>query len=338
MSSTLLRTTTAVVGGSGLLSSRVVDRLTQHAVAVRNVEPSEPQAQLVRALDGAETMVVLDRIGGLDLDGTGGSDLALASVRALFAAARAAGVRSVVVLSSAMVYGAHDDNPVPLTEDAPARPDPALLYALACTELERLAHDFGREDAGRSVAVLRPVVVLGPASTEWLRRSAWGRRGVPVGDTLAPRQFVHVDDVAAAVEMACTLSLDGVYNVAPDGWIAGDTFRELVGTVNVAVPTRARRALALVRRAVLGAALPVGLDAYTHSPWVVANDRLRSTGWQPAHTSEETFVEADRARGWRALSPRARQELSLGVVGGLLIGLAASVVLVLRRRRRRSGG
>jgi nucleoside-diphosphate-sugar epimerase len=337
MANTVLRTSTAVVGGSGLLASRIIDRLTKHAVAVRTIEPSEPPAQLARALEGAEAVVVLDRIGGLDLDGTGGSDLALGAIRNLFAAARDAGVRTLVVVSSAMVYGARDDNPIPLTEDAPVRPDPGLPYALACAELERLALDFGREDADRNVAVLRPVVVLGPASTEWLRRSVWGRRGVPIGDTLAPRQFVHVDDVASAVELACTRSLDGVYNVAPDGWIAGDTFRELAGTLDVPVPARARPALASLRRALVGAALPKGLEAYAVSPWVVASGRLRSLGWEPRHTSEETFVEADRARGWRALSPRARQELSLGAVGALVIAAAVSAAVLVRGRHRRSG-
>jgi nucleoside-diphosphate-sugar epimerase len=49
-------------------------------------------------------------------------------------AASAAGVTHVVVLSTAMVYGAWGNNPVPLTEDAPLRPDPSLVYASARAE------------------------------------------------------------------------------------------------------------------------------------------------------------------------------------------------------------
>lgn len=336
MPGTVLRTTTAVVGGDGLLSARVLDRLAGDALAVRPVDPHEPA--LARSLEGVETLVVVDRVGGGDLDGTGGSDLDLPAVREVLAAARRTGVAALVVVSSAMVYGAREDNPVPLTEDAAVRPAPGVPYAIACAELERLAAEFGDEDAARRVAVLRPAVVLGPASTEWLRRSAWGRRGVPADDTLAPRQFVHVDDVAEAVAHVCAERLEGVFNVAPDGWIAGDTFRELVGGVEAAVPSRARRVVGALRHAVGGAPVPAGLEPYTTAPWVVASDRLRSAGWEPRYSSEEVFVEADRARGWRALSPRSRQELSLGVVAALVAGAAVAGAALLRRRHRRQRG
>jgi nucleoside-diphosphate-sugar epimerase len=335
MSSTVLRTSTAVVGGPRLLASRVVDRLSLDAVAVRSIDPTEPSDQLRRALEGVETLVVLDRGSGPDLDGTGGSDVGLLAVRTVLAAAREAGTRSLVVLSSAMVYGARDDNPVPLTEDAPVRPDPDLGYALACAELERLAVDFGRDDPDRRVVILRPAVVLGPTSADWLRRSAWGRRGLPNDDTLAPRQFLHVDDLVGAIDTACAHGLDGAFNVAPDGWIAGDTFLELAGAVRIPVPSRFRRSAAAVRRWIAGGSVPPGLVSYTGAPWVVANDRLRREGWSPAYSSEETWVEADRARGWRALSPRARQEISLGGAGLALAVLVGTSIAVLRRRRRR---
>ena len=335
MPSTVLRTSTAVVGGAGLLSSRVMDRLAAHAVAVRGVDPTEPADSVRHALEGVDTLVVLDRSSGVDLDGTGGSDLQLDVVRALLAAAREVGVRSLVVLSSAMVYGARGDNPLPLTEDAAVRPDSQLDYALACAELERLAREFEREDPARRVAILRPVVVLGPGSTEWLRRSAWGRRGLQGDDTLAPRQFVHVDDLANAIEVAVARGLEGSYNVAPDGWIPGETFRELAGAVIVPVPPRARRLLSVSRRMIAGATVPPGLESYTRASWVVANDRLRAAGWDPGQSSEEAFVEADRARGWRALSPRARQEISLGGVGALVAATVAVVLVAVRRRRRR---
>ena len=98
---------------------------------------------------------MLDVASGLDLDGTGGSDLDLVGVRRLLADADAAGVRSLVVLSSAMVYGAGPDNPVPLTEEAAIRPEPALPYAVARAELERLVADYRDDGADRTVAVLR---------------------------------------------------------------------------------------------------------------------------------------------------------------------------------------
>ena len=78
-----------------------------------------------------------------------------------------------------------------------------------------------------------------------------------------------------------------------------------------------------------------GLEPYTQRSWVIASDQLRAEGWQPGHTSEETLVEADPARGWRALSPGARQELSLAAVGVLAVGAVAGGVGFFRRRHRR---
>lgn len=332
---TVLRTSTAVVAGQSPLVARVGDRLAKGAIAVRRVDLHDGAVSLRAALEGVETVVLLDWGEGVDLDGTGGSELDLGAFRLLLTAAAAADVRSLVVISSAMVYGAREDNAVPLTEDAPMRPDPELPYALARAELERLASGF-RDGDPRTVAILRPAVVLGAESTEWLRHSAWSGRGLPPDDTLAPRQFVHVDDLAAAVVLACERSLDGTFNVAPDGWIAGDTFRELAGgALLLRFPGRLRRVAWALRRALFGSVVPRGVDAYTRAPWVIAADRLRAEGWEPAHTSEEAFVEADRARGWRALGPRARQELSLGALGAGLVAVVAAVVLLLRRRRGR---
>ena len=76
-------------------------------------------------------------------------------------------------------------------------------------------------------------------------------------------QFVHLDDVASAVALSVERRLDGVYNVAPDGWIPGERVRALTGDrlrfplperlarggrrAAVAVPTRSDPARAAVR-------------------------------------------------------------------------------------------
>ena len=47
----------------------------------------------------------------------------------------------------------------------------------------------------------------------------------------------------------------------------------------------------VARRLRTGSSLP-HLDPYVRHPWVVANDRLRSTGWRPLHSNEEALVIA----------------------------------------------
>ena len=67
----------------------------------------------------------------------------------------------LVFVSSAMVYGAWPNNPVPLTEDAILRPDVDFVYARQLAAAEAMADRWRRQRPGRTVAVLRPVVVDG---------------------------------------------------------------------------------------------------------------------------------------------------------------------------------
>src|SRR5438309_3701023 len=68
--------------------------------------------------------------------------------------------RTFVYASTAMVYGAWPNNPVPLTEDAPLRPNPGFTYAASRAEIERAALEWREADDGRRLAVLRPTTVL----------------------------------------------------------------------------------------------------------------------------------------------------------------------------------
>jgi nucleoside-diphosphate-sugar epimerase len=334
MTSTALRTSTGVVAGGSLLAAQVTERLAVRSLGVRRISLHADDADLPGLLDGLESLVLADLGDGLDIDGTGGSELDLPAARRLLAAASIAGVRSLVVLSSAMVYGAWPDNPVPLTEDAPVRPEPSLPYAHARAELERLAAEYRNADPDRSVAVLRPAVIVHSGAREWLRRSPWARVGLPPDDIMPARQFVHLDDVVDAIVFASERALDGAYNVAPDGWVSGETFAAIVG--GAVLPARVRQPIWSLRRAVLGPAVAPGIEPYTTHSWVVASDRLRAEGWVPKVSSEEALVDADPARGWRALSPRARQELSLGAVGALVVVGAVAGFIALRRARRRA--
>jgi len=87
-----------------------------------------------------------DRITAL-LAGSGGwagAATAVATAQAARAApltvldaAGAVGATHLVLLSSATAYGAWANNPVPLTEDAPLRPNPELEFAVRAAERDR---------------------------------------------------------------------------------------------------------------------------------------------------------------------------------------------------------
>jgi hypothetical protein len=154
-----------------------------------------------------------------------------------------------------------------------------------------------------------------------------------------PVQFVDLDDLAVAVDVARRQRLDGAFNVAPEGSIPGDEVRSLVGAPpKVPLPERiASRVLRWGFRWGLGPT-PPELVPYVLHPWVVAADRLRAEGWTPAVSNEEACVEAHEVGPWATLSPRRRQEIALGAAGVGLVGVVVGAVLLVRRLLRRPAG
>jgi nucleoside-diphosphate-sugar epimerase len=252
-------------------------------------------------------------------------------------AASAVGIEHVVLLSSATAYGAWANNPVPLTEDAPLRPNPGVRFAAEKAEVERVAAEWRDDHPGATVAVLRPTVTVGDEDTDWLTRALTRATPIPLTEDEPPAQLLDIEDLAAAVDLARRARLDGPRNVAPDGWVDGDTARALAGgSARLRLPERLAVRVAGWRWRWGASPTPPALLPYTVFPWVVANDRLRADGWTPSATNEEAFVAGHRAGPWATLSPSRRQEIALGATGVAVVGLVGGVVAALRRRRRRA--
>jgi hypothetical protein len=161
-------------------------------------------------------------------------------------------------------------------------------------------------------------------------------RGVPVGEDDPAGQYVHLDDLAAAVTLAAEQHLDGAYNVAPEGWVPGEELRALQGGPRVRLPERIAERIARLRWRAGMSPTPPGVLPWTCHPWVVASDRLRAHGWTSEHTNEEAFVAGHRPSPWSTVSPQRRQELALGGSLVLAAGAAAGAWLGIRRLRARS--
>src|SRR5215207_7090444 len=251
-------------------------------------------------------------------------------------AAGSAGVGHVVVVSSAAVYGAWPNNPIPLTEEAPLKPNPGFTFAAERAEIERLASEWRDDHPGSTVSVLRPVRVAGADDAAWLVRALKPSPAVPEGTEEPPVQFVHVDDLAAAVDLAWRSRLDGAFSVAPDGSIPAHEVRSLTGAPpKVRLPERAaRRIVSWGFRWGIGPTPPEVMP-YTLHPWVVANDRLTAAGWRATSTNEEACVEAHEAGPIATMCPMRRQELLLGGSAAALAAVTTATVLITRRLLRR---
>ncbi len=242
----------------------------------------------------------------------------------------------LVVVSSALVYGAWPNNPVPLTEEATLRPDFGFAYARQLATVEQMADDWRSRRPGRSVTILRPVPAMSADGTSSLVRALAAGMGGRMGEDDVPAQFVHLDDLADAVVLAAIRKLDGVFNVAPDGNVPGSRVRSLSGmTPRLRLPGSLAEIAADLQWRFQRGPIPPGLRPYVRSPWLVSNDRLRAQGWTPKVTNEQAFVEGTDAKWWTMLTPKRKQELALG---GSILGLVvviATAVSWLRRRRRR---
>lgn len=323
----------AVTHADDPLGSRVVARLGEGgarmvALSADEVTGRRSGDELKRSLHGVDVVVVL----------AGATESPLEAVVQVLEAAGDAAVTHLVVVTSALVYGAWPTNPVPLTEGAPLRPNPDFPPAVELGEVERLVVEWRDAHPTATVSVLRPAVPVAEEAAGWLAPMLGAVRGVPVGEDDPPGQFVHLDDVAAAVAAAVAAGFDGVANVAPDGWIAGDDLRALAGGPRVRLPGRLAERLTRWRWRAGISPTPPGLLPWTVHPWVVAADPLKGLGWEPTHSNEEAFVAGHRPMPWATVSPRRRQELTLGISAVLAVaGIAGAAVGVQRLRRRRAG-
>lgn len=288
--------------------------------------PFEADVVIDPSSSAAAVKPLLSSVDGLVL----GQSVEAAEVRALLDAASSASVPHVVLLSSAVVYGAWPDNAVPLSEDSPLRPNPGFPFAADRAEAERLVADWKDDHPGSTATVLRPTVVVRGTEMSALDTALAGVAGLRPREASRPVQFLAESDLSLAIGTALEQRLDGPFNVAPDGWTPDETARALAGgPTRVPIPERAARVL----RAMWPSKQWPGLDPYTRHPWVVANDRLRAAGWTPEHTNEEAFVDVAASR-WPEIPARRRQELALGVTAAALVGVVAGVVVLIRRRRK----
>jgi len=341
----------AVTGAAGSVGTRVVALLAEltdwDVFAIDRVEFDTPPSVETKRLDLTSADLVsiftgIDSVVHLATTVTPGEiddaaeALEMAILRRVLDAATEADVGQVVSLSTAMVYGAWVGNPVPITEDAASRPNPDFSWAVLRGEVETATLEWA---TGRDVAaaVLRPTAVVADDHLGQLARVLHTARIGIAAEGDPPVQYLHVDDLAAAVVAVVEATFDGVVNVAPDSWIPPDALHDLEGPKpRVRVPAVAARWLAALRWRAGFSPIPPGIVPYTSHSWVVSNDRMRELGWQPRWTNEEAWVVSHDPGPLDRLPARKQQELALAVAGIALVFTLVGVGFLVRRLRRRA--
>lgn len=341
----------AVTGASGLVGQQLLPRLADddRVTRVIGLDVREPHrrvrdlefhrvdiggAELKPLLEGADVLVHLATVVDPIPDEALMARVNIEGTRRVLDAAASVGVHKVIRVSSAAIYGAWPNNPVPLTEDATLRPNPGFAPAVHAAEVERLLGEWREEHPAVTVTTLRSAPVLGAGAERLPSRLLLGRPPLRVRGASPPVQVVHVDDLVAALVLAVTQDLPGTYNVAADGWLNAEDARALLPrSLLPALPGQLlERLLTRLWASGLGD-VPPSVVPYLVHPWVVANDRLKAAGWRPSNTNEEAIIE-----GLDSLPPpKYARALLIGLGGAALAGLAAGIAWRWRMKRRRQG-
>jgi nucleoside-diphosphate-sugar epimerase len=196
----------------------------------------------------------------------------------------------VVLASSAAVYGAHADNPVPLGEADAARPNDECAYARQKLACEGLARDAA------PTAVVRITAVLGPHADPRVARAARAYRiVVPASRAPIALQFLDEDDAARGLLEAGMHAATGTWNLAPADWLDAHDVATITGGRVVRLPLRA--VMAVSEGAYRARLLPFGADRACLLGGPLALDVARARdelGWAATWASTEVLARAVR--------------------------------------------
>lgn len=208
-------------------------------------------------------------------------------------------VTSLVVKSSALVYGAARQDPTWFREhhqrSAPAR----TRIERSLIEVEDYLRSFAEEMGSIRVAVLRCANVLGTDLQTMFSRAL----SMPVMPTIAgfdpQMQFVETGDVVRAIEFAVIRELEGVYNVAGDGRLPWSEIRTIAGRPPLYLsPVLTSLPAAVLSRLGLVKVPPEALDLLRFGRGI-DNRKLKRAGFEYRYTTAgavQHFMENLRIR------------------------------------------
>ncbi|HZX96752.1 MAG TPA: SDR family oxidoreductase [Myxococcales bacterium] len=200
------------------------------------------------------------------------------------------GVRKVVVLSSASVYGPQPGNDNFLGEDSPLLGSQRFPEIRDLVEVDMYAQQYMWRHPEVETAILRPVHVVGPtvrnAPASYLRLPRpWTLAGF---DPMV--QLIHQEDVARAVALALKSGVRGVYNVVGPGELPLSAALRELGRTPVPVPHLiARPLLDKLFQYRLAGFPSAELDHLQFLCTVDGSRAERELGFRPAYTLRQTI-------------------------------------------------
>jgi UDP-glucose 4-epimerase len=302
----------AVTGSSGYIGSRLLPQLEEenlerlvafdtrplplpiHNITVYRQDVGRPIEDALRQ-NGVTTLVHLAFVrnwGRNRREVRNVRENNLRTLHAVLDSCYRAGVQHIIYLSSHTVYGAHRDNPMPLTEQAPLRPLVDFSFGYDKFLSDQILESFAERHSEIKIAILRVSPVLGPSADNDISRIFLNPRPLGVHGYNPPFQFLHEADLARILSIIIQRSISGIFNVAGDGVAF---YREIAE----AIPTRLRCMPAVLAYPLMGLSWGLGLQHdrspahldFMRYPILLSTGKLvQATGYRFKYTSLETLI------------------------------------------------
>ncbi len=207
-------------------------------------------------------------------------------------------IPKLIITSSVVAYGLHADNPIPLTEESPLRPNMNLFYSYAKAQNEKFLDQFCQEHQEMMVTRLRPPTIVGPNAEKELMAQVVAD-AIPVIRGYDPLiQLLHEEDLARALYLVICEDMPGIYNVTSD---EPRTVRQLAQSRNARVLPLPGFVIWVMSAALwrlgLSPFAPEFIDLLSRYPIVASNEKFKSCGWKPKYTTPEAYLSVLAAFG-----------------------------------------
>jgi len=191
------------------------------------------------------------------------------------------GLESALVMSTYHVYGAHQFNPLYLSEESPLRASQIFPELADAVALDAVATAFLWRNRKLRTVILRPANIVGPHIHNVMCQ-LMRRRVTPTLMGFDPAmQFLHEDDVAHAIEVVARGEAWGIYNLAGEGVAPFSSAIELAGGSPTAIPHFLAYPFVGALSS-LGLSFPRHLLDYFKYPTIISDAHFRkSFDWQP---------------------------------------------------------
>jgi UDP-glucose 4-epimerase len=199
-------------------------------------------------------------------------------------------LRHLLVVTTGLVYGAHQQGPAVMTERSPLRGCPGYPFVGEKVDAERQLEVARVHLSSTPITVLRPSLTLS-AGDDGIGAAYFRSRVLPTIWGYDPLlQLIHEEDLVAACCAAIDRRPDGAYNVAGAGALPLGTLIRLARKVELPL-------LACAAPLAIDALWHVGVAPFpgAHAPYlrypVVLDGKLaaRDLGFQPRRSTAETL-------------------------------------------------